>query len=495
MKIKKYPTLIKAASVALLMAVCGNETANAQIPGYTFNDCPTNTPVNVPFFSRKCADPTYWAYIKSIVTTGGIVNITNNNSNCGDPLTSYSDYTGNSNMYVKQDAGKSVDVKITWTGNASSPALITTTLTRIYVDWNRDGDFNDQDEYNAPPPFTGTHPHAHGTAQFTIKVTVPMHAKEGITRMRILTSARASTIYDPTSTMCKGVYGEAEDYRFEVINPCLPPNVISVANLDYKSADFAWTPKLNAEFYEYIITPVDTIPHDTVIGFSFTKTPSLEVDTFKCDTKYYIMVRAICDTANKRFSKEWNKSGWARDSFTTQPCCYTPDVVVDQVMSTTARASWQPVQTAIGYEYAVSTLTDPPQKGTYTVNTIVGLQGLTPKVTHFVFVRSRCVPTPLSDWAKVGFKTGAYTTVNQLLGKEFSMDAYPNPLKDILTVQINGKLGANAHLTIIDLTGKVVYNAPMTAEKVQINASRFAPGMYIVKYSDEVHNEVMRVSK
>lgn len=473
----------------------------AQIPPN--NSCATNPTPYVPRYNTSCGHPTNWAYIQSVVTTGGSVNFSNLNTNCGNTVSSYSDYTG-SGMYVKQEADKTVDVKVTWKGNANpSGPMIQGVLFKIFVDWNRNGLFEPATEWaTAPPsPIPNPRPDAlynqtSGTGTITLKVKVPLYAKEGQTRMRIMCASRLTTIIGDIPDACSGTaYGEAEDYVFEVVNPCLPPNVISVANLDYKSADFAWTPKLNAEFYEYIITPVDTIPHDTVVGFSFTKTPSLEVDTFKCDTKYYVMVRAICDTANKRFSKEWNKSTWARDSFVTQPCCYTPDVKVDEITSTTARAQWDPVQTAIGYEYAVTTQTEPPQQGTLTVNTIVGLQGLTPKVTHFVFVRSRCVPTPLSDWAQAGFKTLKYTTVNQLMGKEFSMDAYPNPLKDVLTVQVNGKLGANARLTIIDLTGKVVYNAAMTTEKVQINASKFAPGMYIVKYSDEVHNEVMRVSK
>ncbi|MCB0697059.1 MAG: T9SS type A sorting domain-containing protein [Chitinophagaceae bacterium] len=484
MKINRYSLFPKAFLLGLVLLISGFN-ASAQMPPLT-----ACSPSLIPYFGIGCSTG---ASIRSVVTTGGIVNFNNSNTNCANSSTSYSDYTTES-FYVKQEAFKSFNVAITWNGNSSQN--IVSSLDKVFIDWNRDGDFDDQDEYISPGPIQGTHPHAHQTANstITVKVDVPGHAKEGITRMRVITSS-LGVIYDPGVTACQGSRGEAEDYRVEVVNPCLPPNVISVANLDYKSADFAWTPKLNAEFYEYVITPVDTIPHDTVVGFTFTTTPSVDVDTFQCDTKYYIMVRLICDSARK-IARDWKKSEWVRDSFTTQPCCYTPQVKVDKISSTTARVQWDPIATALGYEYAVSTTTDPPQKGTFTTSTSVVLQGLASKTTFFVHVRSRCTPTPLSGWAKSGFKTLGPLSVNTLSQTGlFVMDAYPNPMQDNLTVQFNGQIGNNARLTLIDLTGKVVYNAPVYSDKVTIDAAELPSGIYIVKYTDDVHNQVMRVTK
>lgn len=483
MKIKSYAILSKAVMLVGLFGLSWSVTAQ-QLP--TLTDCNGNAPA----FAVQCNHPTNYAYINGITTTGGIENITNSGTGCGNTTNSYSDYTGTS-MRVKQDAGKSIDVKISWVGNTSNN--ITTTLTKIFVDWNRDGDFQDLDEYIDPGSFQGTHPHSH-SASGTITVNVPAHAKQGFTRMRIITSAR-NFVYDPTVTACSGTYGEAEDYIFEVVNPCLPPNVISAANVDFESGDFSWTEKANADFYEYVITPVDTIPHDTVVGFSFTTNNSVEVDTFQCDTKYYILVRVICDTNNKKGAIEWGMSDWYRDSFTTQPCCYDPQLTFDKLTHNTALVSWNPIQTSIGYEYAVSTLKDPPQKGTFTINTSVLLQGLSPKTTYFVHVRSRCVPTPLSDWSQIAFKTLGSTSVDDVNGNAFSMDVYPNPATDLITVELNTDRSDNASLTVTDITGKVVYMSEITSDKVEIRSGDFAPGVYIVKYADDDHNQVMRVTK
>lgn len=479
--------IVPYLSLFALAAITSVNTALAQLPPLL--ECNGNAPT----FSVQCGGSTHYAYIDGITTTGGINNISNTGTGCGNTTNSYSDYTGTS-MKVTQDAGKSVDVKISWVGDASAPAMITNTLTKIYVDWNRNGTF-EANEYIAPASVVPTHPHAH-SASGSITIDVPPSAKDGLTRMRIVSSANISHTYDPNSTPCNGAFGEAEDYVFEVINPCVPPNVVSIANVDYKSGDFSWTPKANAEFYEYIITPVDTIPHDTVVGFTFTTGSSVEVDTFECNKKYYVLVRTICDTANKIGAKDWNKSGWIRDSFTTQPCCNNPEPKHDMVTSTTARIYWPPVATSTGYEYSVSTLTTPPQKGVFTINTSVIVQGLSPRTTYYVHVRSRCNPTPLSEWTYTSFKTLGPTGVEELSdAAPLNMDVYPNPVGEVFTVKLNGAIGDNASITIQDLTGKVVHTQPVTADKTVIPADNLTQGIYIVKYSDNDHNLIMKVAK
>lgn len=487
MEIKKYAIFSHAAVFAVLLLALGYN-ANAQLPPDEYCGS-TPTP---PSFNASCSSGSTnnWAYITGVSTTGGSTNFTNNNTGCGNSTTNYSDYTGTS-MKVTQTAGQTVDVKVGWAGNSSNN--IVNTLTRIYVDWDRDG-FFDQNEYIAPPPFQGTHPHAHGTGGVTITITVPGYAKEGLTRMRVITSA-LNFIYDPNGTACNGSYGEAEDYVFEVVNPCLPPDVISISNIDFESGDFSWTPKPNAEFYEYVITTADSIPDDTVIGFTFTTNTSVDVDTFECETKYYILVRAICDTANKAGAIFWDKSAWIRDSFTTQPCCYSPDLKFDRLSYNSARVTWDPIATALGYEYAVSTITTPPQQGTYTINTSVLVQGLSPKTTYFIHVRSRCSPTPLSEWSNIAFKTLGGLSVDDIDAGAFSMSVYPNPASDVINVELSTKPGNNAMVTVSDVTGKVIYTLPATSDKIEINASTLAAGMYIIQYADDEHTEVMRVTK
>lgn len=76
-----------------------------------------------------------------------------------------------------------------------------------FIDWNRDGDFNDAGEriMNAGPTTT---PH-NGTAH-TIQITIPPTSSLGLTRLRVIVSESST----PTSIQPCGTYsyGETEDY-------------------------------------------------------------------------------------------------------------------------------------------------------------------------------------------------------------------------------------------------------------------------------------------
>lgn len=490
MKIKNYTYSFKMLTLPVLMAFVAPGLYAQVLPDTTC--APPNPTTSIISAGCNLDD----AQITRVTTTGGIVNL-DHASVCDDPTTKYMDYTATGKM-VQQDAGKSFDVIIRYKGKTGST---TASLNKIFIDWNRNGFFDTATEYIKPVGWNGAgvHPHQHTAINTTktIKVTVPLWAKEGPMRMRIINgalylSAQLHTFVTPCSN--GGAEGEAEDYLVDVINPCIPPAVTSISKIGFHSADISWSARENAEFYEYLVTTDPTVPGG--IGYSFTTKNELSIDTFQCDVKYYVFVRAICDTAG-RTDVQWKKSDWKIDSFMTHPCCEKPDVKVDQVTSTTARLSWAPIYTATGYEYAVS-ITDvpPPGGGLKTISNVVILQGLKPSQRYYYFVRSRCSPTPLSDWTIGNVKTLQYTSVDGLNAQpSFSMDAYPNPMTDNLVVKLNGDRGANAKLTLIDLTGKVVYNQPVTTSEVKINASHMPSGIYIVKYSDDQHNEVMRVTK
>ena len=83
-----------------------------------------------------------------------------------------------------------------------------------------------------------------------------------------------------------------------------------------------------------------------------TATVNATIKSLECDTKYYYWVRSICDTVGNS-SFNWGYSPWRLDSFTTPKCCYTPDVTISYITSTSAIASWNPVPSVVDYEYAM----------------------------------------------------------------------------------------------------------------------------------------------
>ncbi|MBS1777237.1 MAG: T9SS type A sorting domain-containing protein [Bacteroidetes bacterium] len=76
----------------------------------------------------------------------------------------------------------------------------------------------------------------------------------------------------------------------------------------------------------------------------------------------------------------------------------------------------------------------------------------------------------------------------------FTVEAYPNPVSQLLTVKAYGATG-NGSVTITDATGKLVRVVNMDNGQVQINMEGLAQGMYLLKYADDQHTEVIKVNK
>ncbi|MEZ5016903.1 MAG: GEVED domain-containing protein [Flavipsychrobacter sp.] len=447
----------------------------------------------IPTYTLSCSGSTF---IDNVTTTGAMTNIINNNTGCGNTAASYSDYTGNTTMKVIQDAGSSVTVNVKMgplTG--PSPCAVCNYISRIqiYVDWNQNGSFSDPGELvGAIPALTGS-----GSAG-NLTFSVPLSAKHGVTRMRVRAASRKSvpelaSSFDPCANHQEG---EAEDYNFEVINPCLPPTNLSSGDVNYKSANIKWNSKGNAKLYEYYFTnDKSTIP-PTSVGYKYTTDTSMLFSDLVCDTQYYFYLRSICDTTGSTIF--WDTSSWTLDSFRTDPCCYNPNVSIQNITSTTAVASWSPIKTAYGYEYLVSTSPVIPvsAKGTYTTYTSAFLQGLSGGVQYYLHVRSRCTPTPLSEWNTTGLLTQPPLSVNATIGDgTFEISIFPNPVSSILSVDIKGEIGANAILEILDMTGRVLKQKSVTVRLEELNVSELPSGIFIIKYQDDQKIQQIKINK
>lgn len=160
-------------------------------------------------YTTGCVDD----MIVSFSTTGGITNITNNNSGCGGGASGYTYY---STMTHTGAPGSTVNFSLT-----SDPNW--TEGHKIWVDWNNNGSFEDAGELMFNPTVAAPA----GTIE-TGSFTIPLTATPGVKRMRVR-GVFAST----TFTSCSSVtYGEIEDYNLQVISltPCTgKPNAGTVS--------------------------------------------------------------------------------------------------------------------------------------------------------------------------------------------------------------------------------------------------------------------------
>jgi hypothetical protein len=139
-------------------------------------------------------------YIDDFSTSGGAVNISNDNSGCS---TNPNNFTFFSTKTVSATQGNSFTVNM-----QSGPDFAEGFA--VYADWNKDGDFDDAGEY-AFNSGTAT------TAIVSGIITVPYTATVGTTRLRV----RCAYNYVPLAGQAVTTFneGEAEDYNMQV-NAC-----------------------------------------------------------------------------------------------------------------------------------------------------------------------------------------------------------------------------------------------------------------------------------
>lgn len=498
MNIKLYPKIKSVFAAASLLLASQVATAQYCTPvAGTLGNCQ----INATTFTR----------INKVTTSGGVTNINNNNQTC-NTATGYTYYSGTNNICVA-NAGSTITPNI----EMSNPGTLYPYKVCIWVDWNRDGVF-DNNLYNATTmpngelmiitnaSFTATTcctPAANVNAS---SFPVPLSAKNGLTRMRIRVGTRNGTSpiaapanFDPCTAQ-SFIWGEVEDYDFQVINPCTPPTAKSPSNLTYKTATINWNPKLIAVMYEYWISMANVPP--TSFGYYYTTKTSVPlpdpttIQSLSCDTKYYYWVRSICDTVGKS-APDWEYSAWRLDSFTTPPCCYTPEVNITYITSTTAIASWNPVPSVVQYEYAMRSDTITPVKGTITTATSILLKGLSPATELYFFLRAHCSPTPYSEWGVDSFLTQPATGITAMGEvKDFSIQAFPNPAKDKITLRVmKGLKEGMGNIEIVDLAGRVMKNEHMESEVKEISIDALPAGVYIIKYTDDKHSNVIKLNK
>jgi len=84
--------------------------------------------------------------------------------------------------------------------------------------------------------------------------------------------------------------------------------------------------------------------------------------------------------------------------------------------------------------------------------------------------------------ALLDIKSEQYTSIPGTNRSVFGMTIYPNPVKDILVVEL---IGSKAIFTLSDLLGETILSNTLTNGKSTINLSDLTPGYYIYRYTDE----------
>lgn len=139
-----------------------------------------------------------YAYLNSVQTTGGTINI--NNANSGWNIQGYQDFRNSDTLRAMAGDLISLNPTVAGTSTFTSAGLM------AWVDWNHDGDFTDAGENVSNVPSQQI------SNSYASTFTVPIIAQPGHTTMRIMVYPYESS-FDPCGTTLPSYYwGEAEDY-------------------------------------------------------------------------------------------------------------------------------------------------------------------------------------------------------------------------------------------------------------------------------------------
>lgn len=466
-----------------------------------------------------------------------------NNSSGVDP-SGYTDFTSISTD-LTLNTSYNISVTPTWTGTIYSEGYA------AWIDYNKDGDFEDAGEQIFSQSPTQSTP-------VSGSFTVPASATQGVTRMRV------SLKYNGIPTSCESfTYGEVEDYTVNIVGgipdtqaPSNPTNLAS-ANITASSFDVSWTASTDN---------VGVTGYNVYLGGSLngsTTSTSYSFSGLSANTSYTVAVEAY-DAAG-------NTSGQASTNVTTLDTGSCTEVTVNSndfesgfgiwndggsdcrrsandaaysngtysirlrdntstsVMTTDnldlssfeeitvsfsylARSMdnanedfWLQVSTNGGSSY---TIVEEWNQGDEFVNNIRENDAVTiaGPFTSNTRLRFRCDASGNSDWVYIddvvitGCTTGTSRSTETIVDntpdeEELStfdlseITVYPNPVSEMLNVR---GIPEHAHVSLISLSGQVLSKG---VGQEEFDMSALNPGIYILKVVVADQVKTMKVLK
>uniref|UniRef100_UPI000A634811 immunoglobulin-like domain-containing protein n=1 Tax=Kordia zhangzhouensis TaxID=1620405 RepID=UPI000A634811 len=216
----------------------------------------------------------YCNSVSSNVTDEYISNVQIGDINNASDAQFYSDFT-NITTDLTKNAQYTITVTPTWTGSAYDEAYA------AWIDYNKDGDFDDPGEQVWTQSATQTTP-VSGT--FTIPTAIP----NGVTRMRV--SMKYNEIPLPCETF---TYGEVEDYTVRIVS-AEPDTLKPVITL---LGDNPITLPINTTYTDAGATAFDNIDGD--ITNAIQVTGSVDATTAGTYTLFYNVSDAAGNEANE----------------------------------------------------------------------------------------------------------------------------------------------------------------------------------------------------
>lgn len=384
---------------------------------------------------------------------------------------------------------------------------------QVWIDFNDDGTFDSSEAVTSAFGYSGA-------TVFNYTMAIPANAATGHHKMRVRSVyGEGAYYYDSSTSPITGIlyilrtdnlasglstcnnfpegtdyssfgiiyqYGMTRDYEVNIVGTsCDTVTGITLAYTTLTTAELFWDPVPTANLYDYVIDQSAGVPSGT--GTATTATAVFAIGLQQATT-YYAHVRVNCGPGMY--------SPWATIPFTT--CDTLSNVSVSDIQTTSATVSWSATGANPIYILDEQDTANPAGAGTPVSANSVSLEGLSCHTTYYFHIRNTC-SGDTSLWQTIPFTTancpGPNGVANVNSNDAFSISVYPNPVKGIVSVSIAG-MTTNAAITIDNVVGQ---NMEMIniggSNKIAINMNDYAPGIYFIKYTDDVHTQVIKIIK
>lgn len=186
------------------------------------------------------------------------------------------------------------------------------------------------------------------------------------------------------------------------------------------------------------------------------------------------------------------------DNFEVKGCAIPTNLVTSDITSTgftvtldsdASANKWQVVPAGNGMNNGIVV------EGEVDANTIV-VTGLEPSTSYDFYVQAKCgeLYSGAASLMNIGTLVGMneLTNINGLL-------IYPNPVKDILNIDIDGAKATSLDIEVVDMFGKTLLHQSANLStgqfKTNLDVSKLAAGTYFVKITDENNSAGFRFVK
>jgi hypothetical protein len=274
-------------------------------------------------------------------------------------------------------------------------------------------------------------------------------------------------------------------------------NITSVVVTGPATATVNWTQVPGIGWYGIRYRPINSSswsPEQTQAAPAGSK----NIIGLQAGTTYEIEVRGHCSLGNA--------GPWGSNTvFTTDAPCGTPSgLFAAPVTGTTAKLNWTAIPGATWYQtrFKPSSSSTWSAPGTAMSNS-KNIIGLMLNTSYDWQVRAVCNNSAAGPWSTID----NFTTLASKESVDFATETinnnvsvYPNPVRDVLTVEVTTEVAQNTVVKVFDMSGRLVKqiqaNAEIGVNNIAVNLSDVSAGVYQVQvFANDKLTHISKVNK